>query len=674
MPAVFAKNSMVESMGMGLTFAELLLIIVIVLNLAIGLFVLVSRPRHIINRSFALAVLGTSLWSLGLTLMAMTHQFAFYDKVTIYGFLILLTGFLLFARTFPNGEPLRKRFFFAFVPIIFLACVTPLNLIIQSADFSPDDNIVPTNGPLFPLFAIICIGTLVGSVILFIRTYRKALGVARQQMNYFVFGLIIFLLSAGLFDVFLPSIGIFQLNFLGPISSIIFIGLTAYAIVRHELLDIRIIIQRSLIYTVLLVIILSLYLGLIALFGLILGTTTNVPVVLSAGITMLLGIGGVPIIRTYFQKWSDAFFFKNPYDYAKVLHSLSRILYTSLEKDAIVSGATEILTNTFKTDYATFHFDAESRAHAASEPRIAGFRTAHQPIMFEDTCIGVLSLGPKKSSDAYTNKDAQLIATFAFQAAIALSKAELHAKVQEYNEHLTELVEERTNEIHELQEEQKDAMITISHNLQTPLAIIRAEIELLTDYSEHPDQLQAAQKSIDRVSGFIRQLLRVVRFEHSLDTHDMVPVSLSDLLREQIEYFEVMAEDKGIKLTTKIAEGCAVEGNKKLLDELVINIAANAMHYRSPIRRGRIAIELLDTYPTLTLTIRDNGIGIAEKDLPHIFDRFYRAPHGPDSPIGSGLGLAIAKQIVVRHHGSIDVSSTLGEGTTFSIQFPKLSR
>ena len=492
-------------------------------------------------------------------------------------------------------------------------------------------------------------------------------------MNYLLFGLLVFLLSIGVFNIVLPSVGFFELSFLGPISSIFYIGLAAYAIIRHELLDIRIVIQRSLIYTIVLILIVTVYLLLITVFGLVLGTGTDSSIIVSAGATTVLGIGGVPIIQTYFERWSDSIFFKNPYSYAEVMHSLSRILHTNMEKSEIVAGATHILQKTFKTSTVCFLFDTDIFTQTHPEPRVAGFRNAYQPIVFEKNNIGVLTLGPKKSGDFYTQKDAQFLATFAVQAAIALNKAELYTRVRNYSAHLERLVRERTDEIQKLQEEQKEAMITISHNLQTPLAIIRGELELLSDHSENPTQLVAVQKSIDRVSEFIRQLLRVVRFEHSLDQHEMTPIALNPLLQEQIDYFEVVAEDKHITLSTEIENCGSILGNKKLLEELITNIVANAMHYCSPLRKGRVTITLKKSGSTVLLAIHDNGTGIAKDDLPHIFDRFYRAPQNPDGPTGSGLGLAIAKQIVARHNGSIHVVSTLGEGTTFSILFPKLS-
>ncbi|MEI8130607.1 MAG: ATP-binding protein [bacterium] len=658
----------------GINLEEILLLVVIVSNLAIGIFVFLRKPKNIIHQSFSLAVTGISFWSFGLVLTETQHHIERYTTLSLFGFLVLLSGFLLFAKTFPYGKIPHKSFFLHFIPIIFLAVLAPFNLIITKTDLLPTHPSTPTNGPLFPVFALVSLFVIVESIVLSVRSYLRSSGKARLQMNYLLFGLSVFLLSAGIFDILLPSVGFFELTFLGPISSIFYIGLTAYAIIRHELLDIRIVIQRSLIYTIVLILIVTVYLLLIVLFGLILGTTTDTSSIVSAGATTILGIGGLPIIQTYFERWSDSIFFKCPYNYAEVMHSLSRILHTNHEKNEIVAGATRILQETFKTNNVCFLFDTDIFTQTYPEARVAGFRNAYQPIMFEKSSIGVLTLGPKKSGDFYTQKDAQFLATFAVQAAIALTKAELYARVQNYSAHLERLVAERTDEIQKLQEEQKEAMITISHNLQTPLAIIRGELEILSDHSENPTQLLAVQKSIDRVSGFIRQLLRVVRFEHSLDQHEMTPIALKPLLQEQIDYFEVVAEDKHITLITDIADCGSILGNKKLLEELVTNIVANAMHYRSPLRDGHVTITLKKSGHLALLTISDNGAGISADDLPHIFDRFYRAPQNPASHTGSGLGLAIAKQIVTRHNGCIRVTSTLHEGTTFSIQFPILSQ
>ena len=652
-------------------FKEVALFVVIALTFFIGIFVLASAPRRMVNRAFFTTATGISLWGLGIMLLSETAMFEVFDKVTLYGFVILLLGYVTFAQVFPRAESVPKRFWLLFIPLGFIAGILPFDLVISDALVDAHKAITPVNGPLFPVFAAICVGYVFLGLVLFMRTYRKTTGLARQQMYYLLLGLGIFILCAITFDVVMPAFGIFQLNFLGPICSIVLTAFSAYAIIRHRLMDIRVVIQRGLIYTILLGIIICIYVAGLQLLGYFLHEVTKIGSIISAAATMILGIFFIRPLENYFRKVTDHIFFKDTYNYAEAMHALSGILYTSLSEKDIIDHTRAILEKIFKTDTVVFVLDPEAVSTISDADKETGFETLSHPIVFDDNAIGTLHLGKKRSGDIYTKQDLQLVSTFAFQAAISLGKAKLHDRVREYSTHLEELVEERTAKIQKLQEEQKEAMIDISHNLQTPLAIIRGELELLgKDQPEESDNMHAVRKSIDRVSGFIRQLLRIARLEHSLDKVDMERLDLSALLREQADYFEVMAEEKVAHITTKITDGIFVRGNKRLLDELFINIVANALIYRSPDRSPRVRITLDRKEGSSVATIGDNGAGINAEDLARIFDRFYRTSREANCPQGTGLGLAIAKEIVERHHGSIGVESLLGRGTTFTIVLP----
>ncbi len=651
---------------------EIALLAVIALTFLIGLFVLIKQPRRLVNRAFFTVATGISMWGLGLVLLAETGIFNIFDKVTLYGFVIMLFGYVTFAQVFPRAEHTPKHFYYLFIPLGFIACILPFNLVIKTAIVHADKSVQPVNGPLFPLFAAVCTAYVFLGLFLFVRTYVKAVGLARRQMNYLLLGLGLFIICAITFDVILPAFQIFGLNFLGPISSIALTGFSAYAIIRHRLMDIRVVIQRGLVFTIVLGIIIGTYIAGIELLGYFLGELANVGSILSAGATMVLGILFFRPLENYFRKVTDHIFFKDRYSYAEALHSLSRILYTSLSEREILDQATVILGKIFRTDDVSFVLDPEAVSAMTEADTSAGFETLSRAIMFDDRAIGVLRLGKKRSGDIYTKEDLQLVSTFAFQAAIALGKAKLHERVREYSTHLEDLVEKRTAEIKRLQEEQKEAMIDISHNLQTPLAIIRGELELLGGPTEEPEpeKLRSVRRSIDRISGFIRQLLRIARLEHSLDTVDMSVLDMQALLRAQADYFEVMAEDKGARIETRLERDIHIRGNKRLLEELFTNLVANAIAYRASERASVIRISLAKKDGAAVVTVRDNGIGIAPDDLTRIFDRFYRTAKEHGAEAGTGLGLAIVKEIVERHHGSIHAESTLGEGTTFTISFP----
>ncbi len=637
-------------------------------------FTTLSHPM--IFEDKALGVLSLCMWGSGLIMISRTHNFS-WNTFILFGFVFILYSLVLFARVFPSVERISWKFcFYAALAPLSIVILAPFKLIIQAGVFREGTNPEPINGPLYPLFLIVSATYVAASLYLFIRTLRRSRGQAREQMRYFIFGLSAFALCAFIFDIFLPSIGIFELNFLGPISSIILTGTTAYAIIRHNLLDIRVVIQRSIVYTLLFALVAGLYVGILGIAGYFLHELTSLQSIVSAGITTLIGVFSLRPLETYFQKLTDPIFFKDKYNYAEALYSLSKILYTSLDENDIITRAEATLQNIFKTNAARIILDPAAVAHLSEEGRSAGFTTLSHPMIFEDKALGVLSLGAKRSGDSYTKQDLQLISTFAFHCTIGIQKARLHQEVREHSVHLEHLVEERTSEIKTLQEEQKQAMIDISHNLQTPLAIIRGELEPLGEDDGESEKMEVVRKSIDRVSGFIRQLLRIARFEHSIEKIELAKLDISALLKEQADYFEVMAEDKDVEIRTALPAQVAVLGNKRLLEELFMNLVANAIRYRSLDRASFIEISLKESEPEgkILVSIRDNGIGIKPEDMPKLFERFYRAINDAAKPQGTGVGLAIVKQITEAHGGTVEVMSTLDEGTEFIVTLPQLEK
>jgi len=128
-----------------------------------------------------------------------------------------------------------------------------------------------------------------------------------------------------------------------------------------------------------------------------------------------------------------------------------------------------------------------------------------------------------------------------------------------------------------------------------------------------------------------------------------------------------LAESKGLALDFAVSDGLTLSGDSDALIRLFVNLLDNAIKYTP---QGRISLTAIqESRGTVKITIMDTGVGIADEHLPHIFERFYRVDRSRSSG-GSGLGLAIASEIVQAHGGTIEVSSRVGEGTTFILRFP----
>ncbi len=224
-------------------------------------------------------------------------------------------------------------------------------------------------------------------------------------------------------------------------------------------------------------------------------------------------------------------------------------------------------------------------------------------------------------------------------------------------------------------EEQRRFTADASHELRTPLAAMQAEIEVAlrnarTSPQEHVDILRSNLEEIHRLEQLSRGLLRLAKGESPDATFMPTPVPVSAIVDEAVRAVTPHAERKHISVDRVDLKGSILGEHRSLVDLLVI-LLDNAVKYSDEKTTIRVAAE--EGNRSVILRVQDHGIGIKASDLPHIFDRFYRADisRSKDHVEGYGLGLPIAKQIVERHHGKIDVQSTIGEGTTFTLTLPR---
>ena len=212
-----------------------------------------------------------------------------------------------------------------------------------------------------------------------------------------------------------------------------------------------------------------------------------------------------------------------------------------------------------------------------------------------------------------------------------------------------------------------------SHELQTPLAAIRAALEMSTRAGPDDDDRLATIAEVigdlDRVSALIRdlRLLALADAGHLLDRVEMV--DLSALAADCAEIARVVAEPRQIHIDADIPDGLAVRGSELHLRRVVVNLLANAVRYSAP--QSSVQLSLARRVAGVTVSVADTGCGIGAGDLPHIFERFYRAdPARARDTGGTGLGLAIADQIVRSHRGRIEVTSQVDQGSTFTVFLP----
>jgi signal transduction histidine kinase len=169
----------------------------------------------------------------------------------------------------------------------------------------------------------------------------------------------------------------------------------------------------------------------------------------------------------------------------------------------------------------------------------------------------------------------------------------------------------------------------------------------------------------------INTMLDITEVEAGVGKLVMKEVDITRLVKEACELFQPVAEDKDITLICDAPPGCFVKGDIQRLQRLVANLLDNALKYT--LSGGKVTITLSTDAGKAIITVIDTGIGISEKELPRIFERFYRGDRSR-TQTGTGLGLSLARAVASAHGGSVTVSSTPGAGSTFTITLPLFSR
>ena len=214
-----------------------------------------------------------------------------------------------------------------------------------------------------------------------------------------------------------------------------------------------------------------------------------------------------------------------------------------------------------------------------------------------------------------------------------------------------------------------------SHELKTPLAVLRVDVERAmspsTTTQERMVALEEALQETTRMADLVASLLTLARADEGRFDLVREPVELEPLVREVFETAVILGEDAGLDVRLPIVENAWVLGDATRLRQLFLNLVTNAVKYTP--RGGTVEVTLLRRERTVTFAVRDTGIGISAGDLPHVFERFYRADRARSRTSergGFGLGLAISQWIAEAHGGTIAVRSRLARGSTFTVTLP----
>ena len=240
---------------------------------------------------------------------------------------------------------------------------------------------------------------------------------------------------------------------------------------------------------------------------------------------------------------------------------------------------------------------------------------------------------------------------------------------------LTENLEKMRSALLDAHERRTRFIMGISHDLRTPVAVIKGYTEaisddVVTDKNEIKKSLEIISTKTNQLEGMIDTLINFVKLDSADWREKLVPESVFSVVSEFAKSAEMTGAVFKRKITSSISvsKACKVPMDKQLFSRALENLLSNAIRYSKD--GDEIAITATETENACVVSVSDTGIGIAQKDLDHIFDMFYRATDSRREE-GMGIGLTVVKSIVDTHGWTIGVSSDAGKGSTFTITIPK---
>ncbi len=433
-----------------------------------------------------------------------------------------------------------------------------------------------------------------------------------------------------------------------------------------------------------------------------------------------IGVLGFPTLKTLFERLTRRFFFVGVYDFSRALGDFNENLRTLFEPGAILSAVADLSSCVLGVRRISFWFDdgrsvefcggdfvlpRENPEHEAHVDIIREFRkiglssffvsrwpgfwlrgergVSGQDFLMESMVarkIGgameispkgginmVVLFGSKVDGSPFDSTDKKLLTIALYQAATLLRNAELYENVNRNKEELERLVDERTKRITEMHKAQSDFLADLSHEFQTPLAILVGNVEALKEgrASSSSNAFYVMETTLARLSRLVSGLLDAARFRFADPAEIHRSTSLKKVIEGAFEDCRVLAEEKEIAFSVRV-DHLAVSVSGDRLKEVLLNLVSNA--FRHTHCGGSVTILGRRVDQEAEIVVADTGSGIAARDLAHIFDRFYRIEGARER--GTGLGLHICRQILESMGGTIVAESTVGVGSRFVVRLP----
>lgn len=212
----------------------------------------------------------------------------------------------------------------------------------------------------------------------------------------------------------------------------------------------------------------------------------------------------------------------------------------------------------------------------------------------------------------------------------------------------------------------------VAHELRNPVTIIKSHLEAIEDgvWQPTPERIRLTVSEVDRLSQLIKEVERLTSIESAGHALALEKADVSQIIEKAALVFDPLYKNKGVTLKREVEAGVAAVVDAGKIRQAIENLLSNALRYTDA--GGEVSVTMKKEGGDFTVEVRDSGIGISDKDLPYIFERFYRTDVSRARASGGlGIGLAIVKAIIDAHGGTISVKSKAGEGSRFTLKVPR---
>lgn len=253
------------------------------------------------------------------------------------------------------------------------------------------------------------------------------------------------------------------------------------------------------------------------------------------------------------------------------------------------------------------------------------------------------------------------------------SNIQLEMRLMPYGSEQFLLLIRDISQLHRMETMRRDFVANVSHELKTPLTVVRGYIEMFEMSADNSNPmwhkaLTAMEGQVSRMDNLVEQLLQLSHIESAQQSYSLQSIDMPTLLNSLIADAMWLNKEKQHQISTDIDKSLTVSGNESEIKSACANLITNAINYTST--GGKISISWRYVQGKAVFSVKDNGVGIQAEHLNRLTERFYRVDSSRSRDTGgSGLGLAIVKHVLQRHNAKLDISSEWGKGSTFSIIF-----